>query len=447
MRDARVHIAFVEVGPSGLCGISDLGFGTKPGEEMTKAIAVAAFALGIANGPALAAEPDGLILPPGFHASVVAEGLGPIRHMAIRGNGDIYVSTNHRRDQPSTGIIALRLGPDHKATQTEHFGTVDQGTGIRFYKGALYAASGTGIYRFSFDSDALVPTAAPELIVDGFVASNHPIAFDGRGSLFVSLDGGGNICPDPNSPKGGKPVGLKPCPNLETRGGIWRFDATKPQQKFSDGEHYATGIRNSSALDWRDGDALYSAMHGRDGTHAAFPDLVSASDDGAIPDEMFRVTKGTDMGWPYTYYDGARKLRLAGPEYGGDGKTSPTDGNYATPVAAFQPLRPAVLDLAFYKANRFPRMYRGGAFLAMHGGEGAPLPEGHAGYTVIFVPFNGNRAGVPTVFADGFAGPAPGDKNVNTAPYRPVGLAVGADGALYVADSNKGRIWRIAYGE
>ena len=40
--------------------------------------------------PALAAEPDNLVLPPGFHASVIAEGLGAARHIAIRDNGDIY---------------------------------------------------------------------------------------------------------------------------------------------------------------------------------------------------------------------------------------------------------------------------------------------------------------------------------------------------------------------
>jgi glucose/arabinose dehydrogenase len=402
-----------------------------------------AAALAFVAAPALAAEPDGLTLPPGFHASVVAEGLGAIRHMAIRANGDIYVSTRHGRDAAATGIIALRLGPDHKPVQTEHFGAVDGGTGIRIYRGALYASSGTGVYRFALDGDALVPAAAPETIVDGLAVSNHPIAFDGRGSLFVSLDGGGNICTDPKAPKDGKPVGLKPCPNLETKGGIWRFDAAKAGQKFADGEHFATGIRNMSALDWRSGDALYGAMHGRDGTAKTWPDLVSAADDDAIGDEMFRITRGTDMGWPYTYYDGARKLRLVGPEYGGDGKTASSDGHYATPVAVFQPRRPAVLDLVFYNGRRFPQAYRGGAFLAMHGGEAAS--DGQAGYDIVFVPFSGNKAGTPVIFADGFAGP--GGKNGKTAVYRPVGVAVGPDGALYVCDSNKGRVWRIAYGE
>ena len=121
---------------------------------------------------------------------------------------------------------------------------------------------------------------------------------------------------------------------------------------------------------------------------------------------MFRITKGTDMGWPYTYWDGVKKVRLQAPDYGGDGKTAPTENYYATPVAAFAPQRPAVLDLAFYSGSKFPAKYRRGAFLAMHGGgaDGGVRPGGHAGYNVMFVPFNGSRAGTPEVFADGFAG-------------------------------------------
>jgi glucose/arabinose dehydrogenase len=415
---------------------------------MTRTLSVAFIAL-LAAAPALAAEPDGLTLPPGFHASMVADGLGPIRHMAVRGN-DLYVSTRHGPTAPSVGIIALRLGPDHKPVQTEHIAGVDQGTGIRIHKGMLYAATGTGVVRFEL-GDGLVPAGAPETIVDGLAPTNHPIAFDGRGNLFVGIDGGGgaNNCPDPKTPKDAKPVGLKPCPILETRGGIWRFSDSTVGQKFADGEHFATGVRNSSAMDWHAGDGLYAAWHGRDGTSKGWPELVTPAQDDAIADEMFRVTNGTDMGWPYTYWDGARKIRLMAPEYGGDGKTPVTDSKYAVPVAAFAPLRPAVLDMAFYGGTQFPRIYRGGAFLAMHGGgaDGGVVPGGHGGYDVVFVPFNGTRAGTPMVFADGFAGPSPDAKQVKTAAYRPVGVAAGADGSLYVADSNKGRIWRISYGE
>jgi glucose/arabinose dehydrogenase len=61
------------------------------------------------------------------------------------------------------------------------------------------------------------------------------------------------------------------------------------------------------------------------------------------------------------------------------------------------------------------------------------------------VPFAGRKAGKPEVFAGGFAGPKPSDRTAKAAAYRPVGVAVGLDGSLYVADSVKGRIWRISY--
>jgi hypothetical protein len=81
---------------------------------------IAVFAL--ASGVSLAGEPDGLILPAGFHASVVADGLDPVRHLAIRQNGDIYVSTPVDKQTSDGGIVALRLDggtafPKHSRVQ------------------------------------------------------------------------------------------------------------------------------------------------------------------------------------------------------------------------------------------------------------------------------------------------------------------------------------------
>src|SRR5258708_34710135 len=65
------------------------------------------------------------------------------------------------------------------------------------------------------------------------------------------------------------------------------------------------------------------------------------------------------------------------------------------------------------------------------------------GYNVIFQPLEGDReTGQCEVFADGFAGPV---KSPSKAAHRPSGLAVGPDGALYVSDDIRGRIYRIAY--
>src|SRR6185295_16571900 len=123
-------------------------------------------------------------------------------------NGDVYLSTpRDRQDKGGAGIVALHLDAGHKAVQVEHFGSIDGATAIRFNKGALYAASPSGIYRFRFGGNALLPTGEPEAIVEGtptahpgFNRINRAIAFDGKGSMFVAVDASANICVSPEAP-------------------------------------------------------------------------------------------------------------------------------------------------------------------------------------------------------------------------------------------------------
>jgi mono/diheme cytochrome c family protein len=101
-------------------------------------------------------------------------------------------------------------------------------------------------------------------------------------------------------------------------------------------------------------------------------------------------------------------------------------------------------DLVFNNGDQFPERYKNGAFIALQGSTNrAPYPQ--TGYFVGFVPFqNGKSTGQWEVFADGFAGVDP-IVNVNDAIFRPMGIAVGPDGSLYISDSVKGRIWKVSY--
>jgi mono/diheme cytochrome c family protein len=95
-----------------------------------------------------------------------------------------------------------------------------------------------------------------------------------------------------------------------------------------------------------------------------------------------------------------------------------------------------------YEGSQFPSAYKDGAFIAFHGSwNHAPSPQG--GYNVVFQRLVGGKAAGPfVVFADGFAGAV---KEPGRAAHRPTGLAVGPDGALYIADDVGGRIWRVTY--
>jgi mono/diheme cytochrome c family protein len=198
-------------------------------------------------------------------------------------------------------------------------------------------------------------------------------------------------------------------------------------------------------MDWNPVDnELYVVQHGRDNLHSMWPNIYSPWDNAVLPAEEFgRVTEGSNFGWPYCFYDQFQEKKVLAPEYGGDGELIGRCSKFDDPMVGF-PGHFAPNDLKFYRDDQFPDYYRNGAFIAFHGSTiRNPYPQ--AGYFVSFIPYqNGVFSKEWDVFANGFTVVDP-VINTNDSNYRPVGLAVGPDGSLYISDSVEGKIWRVMF--
>lgn len=415
------------------------------------ATAAAITIMGPAASPAAAqqapeCDPDngGLSLPPGFCAIVVADQVGPARHLTVAPNGDIFVALRNRRGERGA-ILALRdTNGDGRADQQARFGE-NGGTGITLHEGFLYFAPDDAVLRYPLTTGSLQPAGPPDTIVAGLPANRghtaKSIAIGADDALFVNIGSLSNACQVED--RRVQSPGMEPCTELETRAGIWKFDAKRKRQTQADGERFATGLRNIVALAVDPTDnQVYGVQHGRDQLSSNWPDLFSPEANADLPSEEFvRIERGTDFGWPYCYHDWKQGKKVLAPEYGGDGRKVGRCSTAGEPIMAF-PGHWAPNALLFYTGSQFPEEYRGGAFIAFHGSwNRAPLPQ--AGYNVVFVPFkDGRPTGDYTVFADGFAGATVQPAG---AAHRPSGLALGPDSSLYVSDDSGGRIWRIVF--
>jgi glucose/arabinose dehydrogenase len=304
-----------------------------------------------------------------------------------------------------------------------------------------------GVYRYPLKKGELTPSGARETVVSEFPKerqhADKTFALDPKGTLYVNVGAPSNSCQQKDRQEGS--LGQNPCPILEKYGGVWVFDGTKLNQTPANGRRFATGMRNAVAIEWNAAqNALFAVIHGRDSIDTLFPALYNAQDNASRQAEEFhKIVDGGNYGWPYSFFDTKLGHRVIAPEYGGDARKEPEAGKYATPLVAF-PAHWAPNDLLFYSGRNFPAKYQNGAFIAFHGSWNR-APEPQAGYKVVFQPMkDGKPDGAYEVFADGFAGDMK-DNSPGNARYRPVGLAVGPDGSLYVADSQKGRVWRISH--
>jgi glucose/arabinose dehydrogenase len=197
----------------------------------------------------------------------------------------------------------------------------------------------------------------------------------------------------------------------EGRAAIHELDLASGKSRI-----FASGLRNPVGLAFEPGTGvLWTVVNERDGLGDETP-----------PDYMTSVREGGFYGWPYCYWgqtvddrvpqDPAMVAKAITPDYALGGHT-------------------ASLGLCWLPAGFFPGFPEGMAI----GQHGSWNRSTLSGYKVIFVPFeNGRPAGPPRDILSGFLAP---DERVSYG--RPVGVAIGPDGSLLVADDVGDVIWRV----
>ncbi len=397
-----------------------------------------------------ASDNAGLTLPTGFCATLFADSLPTPRQMDVAPNGDVFVglrgvtaNAGQGRAAVPGGVMVLRdANGDGRAERRAKFGEFSA-TAVKLQGNQLFTETGSAILRYTWKPGAM-SASAPDTIVGGLPGDRSHTAKTfviHRGSLYVNHGSPTNACQEKDRVPGSK--GMDPCPDLAQRAGIWRYQMNKKGQTIADGERFATGIRNAVAMAVEPrSNALYVVQHGRDMLSNNWPAMFTDAKSAENPaEELFRVTRGSDFGWPYCYFDADLKQKVLAPEYGGDGTTVGRCADKTGNVGYF-PGHWAPNSLLFYTGRSLPARYRDGAFIVFHGSwNRAPQPQ--QGFKVVFQPMAQGRAtGDYEIFIDGFS--------VNGQPTatlggRPMALAQGPKGELYLSDDSRGRIWKISY--
>jgi len=417
------------------------------------------FAEGLAEKTSSSCSGNGgaITLPKGFCATIFADNIGHARQMVVAPDGTVFVNTWSGRyygdDKPHAGGFLVALKDAKGAGEADvniRFGQTFEegshgGTGVALYKHGLYAEVNDRIVRYDLKEGEVAPKGQAEVVLSGMPISGdhpmHPFAIDAEGNLFVSMGSATNACEMKNRMP--HSLGNEPCTELETRAGIWKYDANKTGQIFSAKERFVSGVRNGEGFDFDTSGRLFVTQHGRDQLHEDWAELYTMEQGFELPaEEVMTVKEGAWYGWPNCYFDPTQNQLVLAPEYGGDGgKMIGVCDKAEPPLVAF-PAHWAPNDLKLYKGTQFPKAYVGGAFIAFHGSwNRAPGPQ--QGYNIVFQPLaDGKPSGKFVVFADGFAGKY---RDPGRAAHRPSGVAVGADGALYISDDKAGRIWRVTF--
>jgi len=366
------------------------------------------------NQPRVIPRPEGVLpkAPDGYKVSLFATGLVEPRLMRTAPNGDLFVAESR-----AGRVTVFRPGATGSDPAKETFASgLTRPFGIAFYPDGpnpkfVYVGNTNSIVRFPYENGDMKARAVHEIIVPELPGGanlrggghwTRDIAFskDGR-KMFVSVGSySNNDDPDTVAREAGRAT-------------ILQFNPDGTERRI-----YVSGIRNAVGL----------AIHPESGELWASVNERDGLGENLVPDFITSVRDGDFFGWPWFYMGGTQDPKHAG-------KHPELKDKVRTPDVLIQP-HSASLQMVFYTASGFLPAHRNSIYAALHGSWNR---RQRTGYKVIRVPMKGTKStGEYEDFVTGFVTP---DGQVWG---RPVGVAVGKDGSLFVSDDGSNSIWRVS---
>ncbi len=354
-----------------------------------------------------------LTVPAGLQLQLLTDALDKPRMMNFLANGDLLIGSRagkiYRLEPPYTRATILVELDDYPHS-------------LAYRAGELLIAQTDGLYRAPYqpgqtsieEDDIQLLAALPA----GGGHNSRTVSIGPDQRVYLSLGISGN-CSDEYLDNS--------YPFDDRRGGILVLDESRSRPRW---QTFASGLRNPVGFDWHpQTNDLYASNNGPD--HQGYDQ----------PPEYFSlITANSFHGMPWFQFDGQSIRRDDCID------TAPPRprSQVSKPVAAF-PARNAPMGVAFVPANALDERFQENALVALKGSWGTQPSGGMFGKkstrrppAVLMVQFsNGKAAGVVSVIS-GFQ--RPGGARL----ARPVGVAIGPDGALYfTSDTHTEGLFRL----
>jgi glucose/arabinose dehydrogenase len=401
------------------------------------------------NDPHIVPRPSdaALKVPPGFFVDEFADGLDHPREIRTAPNGDLFISESYK------GRIRVLRAPDG-ATKPQREAIFASGLtmpfGIAFWPPGrnprfLYIADTDSVLRFPYHNGDLIAQGQAQTIVPNIPAGGRlrggghwtrDIVFSQDGSqMFVSVGSRTNDAEKLN-PRDEPEIQYEQRHTM----GYWdsaivlaqqyglaallptereRADVLEFRPDGTGFNIFASGLRNcvGMAVNPTTG-ALWCSTNERDGLGDNLP-----------PDYITSIRADGFYGWPWFYIGDHED-----PHHRGE---HPELKNKVIVPDVLLQAHSASLEMTFYEGAQFPSDYNGDAFAAEHGSWNRSRRTGYKVIRVIMR--DGKATGEYDDFMTGFV------TNSGDVWGRPVGVAVGHDGSLFVTEDAHGTVWRISY--